>query len=285
MERSLMGKEKNNTECAPENSAAAPMVCGLLGEKLGHSLSPRIHREIFRLTGREGSYDLLECPPERVEKMLEECTGTFAGINVTIPYKVQVMESLDGLSPEAEAVGAVNTILFRDGRKTGWNTDYLGFGKMLERNGIAVEGKVAVVLGTGGAARAVVQYLKDHGATSVTAVSRSGGRFICPVISYEELAERSGDILVNCTPVGMSGHSDRSPVPESVVARFAAAVDLIYNPRVTPFLAMAGRLGKKAVDGMDMLVAQAVASQEIWQGKSLPDSLVDRIIEELEERP
>lgn len=136
---------------------------GLIGARLGHSLSPQIHQLIFKELGVEGTYDLLEIPPEELYASVHELRGKYCGVNVTIPHKINVMAALTTLSMEAQAIGAVNTIHFHNGAIRGYNTDYAGFGRLLENNGIEVQGKSAAVLGTGGVSRAVLQYLIDHG--------------------------------------------------------------------------------------------------------------------------
>lgn len=267
------------------------MQYGLLGGKLGHSLSPKIHELFFKYTGIEGSYGLLETElealPDRVTQMRKE----YAGSNVTIPHKINVMPLLDDIAPEAQAIGAVNTIKFTKEGAFGYNTDYFGFGRMLEYNGIAITGKVAVVLGSGGAARAVMKYLADQKAAVIYLVTRDPKTVdkhfleIAPelqVIDYEVLQSLAGDVIINCTPVGMYPKVESAPVSAEVCAKFGAAVDLIYNPAETLFLKQAKAAGKKYVNGLFMLVAQAVAAQEIWQGQTYDSELIVRIMTELE---
>ncbi len=264
---------------------------GLLGGKLGHSLSPRIHELFFEYTGKEGSYELfeteLEALPERMKMLQQE----YVGVNVTIPHKLHVMPLLAQIASEAKAIGAVNTIRFTPAGGLGYNTDYFGFGRMLEHNGIEVKGKICAVLGTGGAARAVVKNLSDGGTAKLYLVTRDPKTCdphfaqMAPgleVITYAQLAQLSGDVLVNCTPVGMYPKVDASPVPAEVNAAFGASVDLIYNPAETMFLSQAKAAGKKAVNGLFMLVAQAVAAQEIWQGEKYDSELILRIMTTLQ---
>lgn len=264
---------------------------GLLGGKLGHSLSPQIHKLFFKYTGIEGSYELLETELELLPQRMEALRAEFKGSNVTIPHKLHVMPLLDDIAQEAKAIGAVNTISFTDKGAFGYNTDYFGFGRMLEYNGIAVTGKTAVVLGSGGAARAVVKYLADQKVGELYLVTREPAKvdkhFLemapsCKVIDYAALGAIKGDVLVNCTPVGMYPKVEAAPVPAAVSASFAASVDLIYNPAKTLFLQQAEAAGKKAVNGLFMLVAQAVAAQEIWQQEKYDSELIVRIMKELE---
>ena len=137
------------------------MKFGLLGARLGHSLSPQIHQEVFRQLGIEATYELIEVPTEILADKVAELRKNYRGLNVTIPHKVAVMASLDYIADEAGAIGAVNTILFKDGRASGFNTDYFGFARLLEHNGLVPEGKDVCVLGTGGASRAILQCVKD----------------------------------------------------------------------------------------------------------------------------
>ncbi len=265
---------------------------GLLGGKLGHSLSPQIHELFFAYTGRTGSYELLETELEDLPARMEQLRGAYVGCNVTIPHKLHVMPLLDKIAPEAAAIGAVNTIKFTADGAFGYNTDYFGFGRMLEYNGIETAGKTVAVLGTGGAARAVVKYLADKQVQKIFLVTRTPAQCdahfaqmapMTQVIDYQTLAQLSGDVLINCTPVGMYPRTELAPVPASVSAAFGASVDLIYNPAQTLFLKQAQAAGHKAVNGLFMLVAQAVAAQEIWQGEQYGSDLIVRIMQALEQ--
>lgn len=267
------------------------MRYGLLGGKLGHSLSPRIHELFFAYAGKEGTYELLETEPADLGERVKGMRESFSGSNVTIPYKLGVMPYLDGIAQEARAIGAVNTIKFTPEGAFGYNTDYFGFGRLLDYNGIEVSGRTVAVLGTGGAARAVVKYLADKKAGRLYLVTRDTAKAdrhflsIAPgaeFIDYAALGRLSGDLIVNCTPVGMYPKTGASPVPAEVCAAFEAAVDLIYNPGRTLFLKRAAEAGRKAANGLFMLVAQAVASQEIWQGEKYGSELIARIASALE---
>lgn len=245
---------------------------GLLGEKLSHSISPQIHGFIFRELGIAASYSLF---PVAAEKLCEAVSGLrllgAGGVNVTIPYKLKIIPLLDELSDEAQSLGVVNTVLFREGRGIGYNTDYAGFGLMLKQHQIASTGATAIVLGSGGAARTAACWLKDHGAASVKLVSRfPAGSDRYETISYDDLNLLSGaDILVNATPVGMYPNTNDSPMAQALLPRFGVVVDLIYNPSETKLMQQARAAGVRSVNGLSMLVAQAVAAQEIWQGRKL----------------
>jgi len=168
------------------------------------------------------------------------------GANVTIPYKEDVINQLDYISPEAKAIGAVNTILIKNGKALGYNTDYYGFGKMLKRECVQIQGKSCFVLGAGGAAKAVAQFLKDS-CGKVTIVSRDvesaqNSFEEYNIIDYKELESiAQGDIIVNTTPCGMYPKIETIAVSDTVLRKFNTAVDIVYNPLETVFLKYVGR--------------------------------------------
>ena len=263
------------------------MKFGLLGDRLGHSLSPEIHQEVFRRLGITATYELIEVPAEKLADKVAELQKTFRGLNVTIPHKVAVMDSLDNVAPEAKAIGAVNTVLFESGRADGFNTDYFGFARLLEHNGFIPEGKEVCVLGTGGASRAILQCVTDMQAKKIMVISRAiqnapeDIRARYAVKTYDDLHAMGGDLLINCTPVGMFPKVNASPINGAVMERFAAAVDIIYNPAETEFMKLARQQGKPAVNGLFMLVAQAVAADEIWLERKLDTGLIVDVTEKV----
>lgn len=260
---------------------------GLIGGKLGHSFSPQIHDLILKSLNVKGTYNLFEVKYDDLESRIKELTVLGArGVNVTIPYKTKIMQYLDYISPEAQKIGAVNTIKFKDGMLSGYNTDYYGFGAALKNSDIDIEGKSAVILGTGGASKAVVQYLTDNYIKEVIFVSRTPGKAAAEdtkdfrIISYEDMDRIiQKDIIINCTPCGMYPDTAKCPVSRDVLSKFSTAVDLIYNPLNTLFLKQAWELGLKTSNGLYMLVSQAVASQEIWQDTKINKIAADEIYE------
>ena len=263
------------------------MKFGLLGARLEHSLSPQIHQEVFRQLGINATYELIEVPAEQLAQKVKELQKTYRGLNVTIPHKVAVMASLDNIAPEAKAIGAVNTVLFENGRAEGFNTDYFGFARLLEHNNLVPAGKDVCVLGTGGGSRAILQYVTDMQAKRVTVISRAivnapeDIRSRYTVKTYDDLKNMKGDLLINCTPAGMYPKVDVSPVDAVIMQNFAAAVDIIYNPAETQFMKLARQQGKPAVNGLFMLVAQAVAADEIWLGRKLNAGLIADVTEKV----
>ena len=247
------------------------MKFGLLGRKLGHSYSPMI----FDLMGGY-RYDLFEREPEGIEDLLRN--GDFDGINVTIPYKKEVLQYLDEIDPLALRLGAVNTIVKRNGKLFGYNSDYYGFRSMLLRTRIEVAGKKALVLGSGGASVTIRAVLEDLSAR-VVIVSRSGEN------NYDNLhLHRDAALIVNTTPVGMYPNNGVSPLELSQFPELEGVLDLIYNPARTQLLLDCERYGIPGWSGLWMLVAQAKQSAQWFMNKELPDSLISDIHRKLRDR-
>ncbi len=245
----------------------------LIGQKLSHSWSQPIHAQYFRLMGMDASYELLETEPEGLADLVTHLRAQeFRGVNVTIPYKVDMMGLVDAVSPEAEAIGALNTVKF-DQTLSGYNTDYFGLEQTLRRFGIDVAGQNVILLGTGGVSRAAAALCRDKGCASLIHVSREKKPGMLTYVEYAGM-EKSG-VLINCTPVGMYPDTARSPVAD--VTGFFAVVDLIYNPVKTRLLQLAEQAGAIAVNGLYMLVAQAVCAQAIWNGVQAQQEAVDEI--------
>lgn len=250
-------------------------IFGLVGEKLSHSMSPEIHNEIFKLLNENAVYNLFEVDEDNVLEVGDALRVlNIKGINVTIPYKEELINSVDELSQEAEKIGAINTILNKDGVLKGYNTDYYGFGRMLKNFNVNLKNKVVVVLGNGGAAKAVVQYVADQNPKDILIVARNKVKAKnsfkkYDVINYDELLNIRGDIIINTTPVGMYPKAGVSVVDGNVIEKFNIAVDLIFNPFETEFLRIAREKGLKTIGGLYMLVGQAIKAEEIWLGKEI----------------
>ena len=241
------------------------MQCGLLGRKLGHSYSPQIHGHLASYP-----YSLFEKEPQELEDFLKN--GDFTGLNVTIPYKKDVIPFLDELSPVAQRLGAVNTIVRRrDGSLVGHNTDYFGFRYLVQQSGLQVSGKKALVLGSGGASNTAVAALQELGAT-VVIISRSGEN------NYGNLhLHADASVIVNTTPVGMYPNTGVSPIDLGSFPRLEGVLDVVYNPARTQILLDAESRGLVAMNGLWMLVAQAKESAEWFSGETIPDSRIVQI--------
>ena len=236
---------------------------GLLGEKLGHSYSPQIHAQLASYP-----YDLYEVAPERLDAFLR--TTELAGMNVTIPYKKAVIPYCKALSPAAARIGSVNTLVRRADGWYGDNTDYDGFCYMARD--FAIAGKKALVLGNGGVSLTVQQALRDLGAREVVVISRRGPD------NYENLARHAdAQIIANATPVGMYPNNGASPLDLAGFPRLEGVLDLIYNPARTALLLQAERRGIACNGGLGMLVAQAKRAAELFTGRAIADSEIERI--------
>lgn len=246
------------------------MVYGLLGRTLRHSYSPQIHA----LLG-DYEYRLFEVEPQDLEAFLKK--REFGGINVTIPYKKDVLPYLSGISDNAKRIGAVNTIIVKeDGGLYGDNTDYDGFLCLVQKSGFQVKGKKALVLGTGGASLPISAVLSDLGAREVVFISRSGEN------NYQNLSRHAdADLIVNTTPVGMYPNNLKAPLSLSEFPNLSGVLDIVYNPQKTKLILDAERLGIPAYSGLLMLVAQGKRAAELFLGHDIPNSETDRIFKKL----
>lgn len=257
------------------SSKAAGPIYGLVGRSLSHSYSPVLHALLGRYP-----YHLFEVEPDELESFVRG--GSYAGLNVTIPYKEAVMPLCDELSPAARAIGCVNTIVrASDGSLYGDNTDYQGFSYMVDASGVRIAGTKALIVGAGGASKTVRAVLEEKGAREVAVVSRSLDGGI-------EAADRhyDADIVVNTTPVGMYPHCPASPIDllpfcttgetrQGYADGLSAVFDVVYNPVRTGLLLQAEKLRIPHAGGLSMLVAQAKRASELFQGAALSDDVVE----------
>jgi len=265
-------------------------LVGLIGWPVGHSLSPAMHNSAFAALKLNWCYVSLPVLPERLGEAVAGLRAlSFVGANVTVPYKEAVISYLDEVAPEAEAIGAVNTIVVREGGKLiGYNTDWQGFLTASSESDFNPQGKRALVLGAGGAARAVVYALAQAGA-QVTVLNRTPARaqalvqdfsslfpstslFALP-LTLHTLEERTAEahLLINTTPVGTWPEVDESIWPEDLAFPGHLSVfDLVYNPRQTKLLRQARAAGAKVIGGLGMLVHQGAVAFELWTGEKAP---------------
>lgn len=249
----------------------------LIGYPLGHSMSPVIHKELFKINDISATYELMEISPDNLNSSINELKE-LNGFNVTIPHKINIIESLDSLSHRAELFGAVNTVENKNGVLTGHNTDCAGFLKALDMAGITLSGNV-LVCGSGGVSRMFAFESVLAGADLTIAVRNediSAGEKIKEEIKAKldkevkliTLSEVQGeyDVLINGTPVGMHPHSDACVLPKEKVQRAKAVFDAVYNPMETQLIKYAKEAGIKCSNGLPMLVWQAAVAQEIWFG-------------------
>jgi shikimate dehydrogenase len=243
---------------------------GLIGARLGHSYSPLIHSRFG-----DYEYDLLETKAQDLEPLLR--SEEYAGFNVTIPYKKTVLKMCDKVAPEAMKIGSVNTVVREDdGTLSGYNTDYFGFKYLIEANDIDVEGKKCIILGSGGASVTVRQVLLDMEAGEVVTISRLGED------NYENIDKNAdAEVIVNATPVGMYPDNGRSLVDLDDFHDLYAVVDIIYNPYRTKLILDAMKRGIKCASGLEMLVAQASRSSELFTGKEIDNEEIEIVADEV----
>ena len=239
---------------------------GLLGEHLPHSFSPQIHNAL----GNK-KYGLFEITPENLEKFLTE--KNFQGINVTIPYKQAVVPYLDEISPEAEKIGAVNTVVVRDDKLCGYNTDYFGFKYMVEKSGVVIENKKVIVFGSGGASLTVQAVLHDMGAKEVVVISRNGDdNYVNMYLKHTD-----AEIIVNTTPVGMYPDNLNTLVDLDKFQNLSGVLDVVYNPLKTRLVLDAQQRNIPSSSGLSMLVAQAKKAHEIFFDTKIDNEICEQI--------
>ena len=242
------------------------MEFALLGEKLGHSFSPQIHRALVGC-----DYQLLPTPPEAVADLFRR--RDFRGLNVTIPYKQTVMPLCDEIDPRAAAIGAVNTVVNRGGRLTGYNTDIDGLIYLARRTGVDMAGKKVVILGSGGTGRTARAAAGELGAAEIVTVSRGGED------NYEPLSRHAdAQVLLNTTPVGMYPNCGVSPVSLDAFPHLEGVLDVVYNPLRTALLLEARERGLPCSCGLPMLVAQAWRAEELFTGSAIPAETVEAVL-------
>ena len=274
----------------------SPTTAAIVGYPLGHSMSPPMHKAGFAALGLDVSYEAWAIPLEELPAAVERVRDAdMLGISVTVPYKQAVMPLLDEVDPAADAIGSVNTVVKRGRTLVGHNTDKDGFIRSLREAGFDPAGLRALVLGVGGAERAVAYGLVEAGAASVTLAGRNSVRVKAAVdqleaskpgsanikrIDFTEpslIAEAAdADLIVNTTPIGMlhSPSQHESPVPASGLRPGLWVVDIVYNPLETDLLRAARQAGAFAVDGLGMLVYQGVAQQMLWTGREPPGDIM-----------
>ncbi len=245
------------------------LKAGLLGEKLGHSFSPQIHAQLA-----DYSYQLFEVEKEKLDEFMKK--REFDALNVTIPYKKAVMPYLDYISDDAKKIGCVNTIVKKDGKLYGYNTDYYGFMHTVKSAKVDLSGKKALILGTGGASLTVRAVLEDCGVKTIINISRSGEN------NYDNLhLHYDADVIVNATPVGMYPNCESAPVDLSYFTNCKAVFDLIYNPLKTKLLCDAQKNGMKYCNGLKMLCFQAKKASEFFCNAEIDDALGEKIEENI----
>ena len=246
------------------------MKFGLLGRTLGHSFSPRIHSALGNT-----NYELFEREPSQLQEFFAD--PELQGINITVPYKVNALEACDVVDARAERIGCVNTMVRKDGKWHGYNTDYDGFVFTLQHAGIDVAGKECIILGDGASSATVHVALEDLGAKNIVHLSRKTAPFYGDAPNYYETAQ----IIINCTPIGMYPHNPANLIDITQFSKLEGVVDLIYNPRRTILLLQAEMMEIPHCDGLPFLVAQGVEAANHFQGESFGTKEIEQILRDM----
>ncbi len=246
------------------------MKYGLIGEKLGHSFSKSVHKKIA-----DYDYELFEVAKSDFDDFMKK--RNFCGINVTIPYKERVIPYLDEISDEALKIGAVNTVINKNGKLFGYNTDFYGLSALMEKNGIEIDGKTVLILGSGGTSKTANAVCKFKNAGKIYTVSRKAEN---GAITYEAALKIDADIIINTTPVGMFPNNLAKPIDLKHFKNLKAVVDVVYNPLKTQLVIDAQNNGVKAVGGLYMLYSQAVRAAEIFTGHEIKTDAFDELFKE-----
>ncbi len=245
---------------------------GLIGKTLKHSYSKIIHRTFSKY-----DYKLIELLPENLKEFV--LSKQLAGYNVTIPYKKDIMPFLDEISEQARSIGAVNTVVNRNGKLYGFNTDFLGMTYMLSRADISVKNKSVMILGSGGTSNTAVAVCKSLGAREIKVVSRLGQ------INYKNCYDDKGvEIIINTTPVGTYPNTNERPIDLKKFPNLLGVADVIYNPSMTKLLYQANELNIKHTNGLPMLVAQAKYAMDLFLDKTFDDSVIEEVLLDLQKQ-
>lgn len=271
--------------------------CGVIGNPVGHSLSPAIHNAAFRTVGLNFVY--LAWQVEAIGAAINglRALGNFRGASVTIPHKVAAIPFLDHVETTAQRIGAINTIIAENGTLTGYNTDATGALRAVRGSGVELKGRRIVILGSGGAARAIaVALATESGAEKLILLGiegeertrlaqdiRSAGAVTVEDAYLDESALRqvlpAAHVLIHCTPVGMSPRTEATCVPVSLLHADLAVMDIVYNPRETQLLKDAKHVGCKVIPGLEMFLHQAAAQFELWTDQPAPVGVMRRVLE------
>jgi len=262
----------------------------VLGYPIGHSLSPYIHHNIFAITGYNGVYTAYEVPPDKLEFILPYLKEYFCGFNCTIPHKEKIIPYLDELDVRANWCRSVNTVKIQDGRMVGYSTDGIGMVGALELEGISLDKKNVLITGAGGVARvALFETLFRECNVMIAARNLEKAEILANDaikniskgrVNICDISDIRGefDILLQCTPVGMYPDINTIPVNEELLGNVKVVFDTIYNPKDTMLLKKAGNYGVKAIGGINMLILQALAAQEIWRNTKFVGKITEELI-------
>ena len=242
----------------------------VIGYPIAHTLSPNLHQEVYRQLELDASFEQIHVTPNSLDSFIN--SNKLDGFNVTIPHKLSIIPFLKGLDEAAKTIGAVNCV--HNGK--GYNTDWIGFLKAMELNGVDLNGKDCTILGAGGAARAIAYGLVQADVNSILISNRTQTKadqlldWINSIFPTN-FQSKNSDIIINCTPLGM--WPDTESMPEVEIQNGQILADTIYNPLETAWLKAGKTKGAKTIDGLDMFIAQGLASADIWFGEKISEKI------------
>ncbi len=248
----------------------------VIGNPIGHSLSPHLHNYVYNSLGIEANYEKLKIQINEIPSIIDDLrNGVLSGINVTIPHKENIMQYLDDINPRAKSIGAVNIVMKNGNKLFGNNTDWFGFTMSLKKNEIDVSGKEVIVLGAGGAAKSILFALKQSGVKKIILLNRTlkNAEKLKDDIVYplplSDLGQtiKNDSIIINTTPIGMQ--SGQSPLDLEFIHKNQILIDVIYTPFETAFLKLGKKIGAKTLNGLDMFIYQALTSMDLWFGEDI----------------
>lgn len=268
----------------------------LIGHPLGHSMSPMIHEELFRLRGKECPYDLTDIAPENLSSKAD-FLRSLSGFNITIPHKVAIIDLIDEMAESAERYNSVNCVANRNGKLIGYNTDCDGFLLSVQSRKMPLDGNV-LLIGCGGVGRMIaIETIRHGGKLTIAHIpeaiemaenlkSEILQKYPSAVLKTTDISGISGsfDMLINASPVGMYPKSDSCPVSDEIISECGCVFDVVYNPVETLLVKKFREQGKTALGGTAMLVYQAVKAHEIWNGDFYTDDEVSSVIKSVEEK-
>ncbi len=272
-----------------ENTAAMKRFA-VIGNPVAHSLSPRLHEYVFKQLGIDANYSTIQCTKKQIPKIIKRLRSSqLNGINITLPLKQSIIPYLDVIGEHAQTIGAVNCISVKNGKLFGHNTDWIGFQTALENEKIQIDGVTCIVVGAGGAARSVLYTLAMNRVGNIILVNRTIERaenlkrhtesFFSNVkikigewreIDKQELNQT---LIINCTSVGMMPNVNDCPVPENFLLPSHTIIDIVYSPFRTKLYRAGQSINAKTLSGLPMLIYQALASLDIWFGKSISEKV------------
>lgn len=269
-------------------TTAKTKLFGVFGYPVGHTMSPKLHSIMAEKTNKDIAYLAFSASPEEFSEKFKAAKLLASGFNITVPHKLRVMEHLDIIDDSAKNIGAVNTVIEKDSKWYGYNTDGIGFLKSLEMNKTYVKGKNILMLGAGGAARGVAYSVAQNGAKSITITARTQEKADSIGMMLESLTDTKYideydkaseyDIIINTTPLGMHPHQDKNPLDDfSIINENTVCCDLIYSPWETLFLKEAKMHGAKIINGFGMLCYQGIYAFEHFTGEKFSDIFFEEI--------